>query len=666
MPKCRRWLLAIAFILLAPAIAHAREAAHGWCELGNRPVVTSGLTSSTLVQASYPQCTVTVLVHGGGLATIYSDNNGTVLANPFIAQTNGQWIWYANNGHYDVTISSSINVTMPQPVTYSDILLCDGNDSGAGTSCGGGGGTGGAGVLNFYALWTPNGTTLGVGTLLTVPSLYDSTTLAFSITGPLLFPFQNSASGTTQNLLSGRDSNGNAIVLPFGQVQGSIGVAYAGAGTSGIVQMAVAGKAIPCLFDNQTIINDYVIASITIQGYCHDSGISSSTNSPPGGFQNFGEVSINNAGPGTLGKYDNLPDSDPGNNTTFNNIAVNGVPIAGNTGNFNATTPAALANFQNLPWQTNNLNPTSAISVSVPLATTLQAGIVQLAKDLGGTSALPLVIGLQGNPLTVTTLTTNQVICATSPTSFANCFAGVPIRVNSGATDTILAADRVGWSIDTNAGNVAVTLPTPGSLGAANFPSEIINNGGGIVTVTPSGGAVVTQNGASATPGATFTIAAGVWCQFSTNNTDWFANCSGANLSAGQKRRTCMIDIGTDNGIALANADLGPQGRQCFVAGGGTVVEVTVAANAGTPSVIPARNRASVLANFVSGALSTAGAGGIACSNVGGTLGLDGATTCSATLQNTALNTGDWIDLVSGTAGGTAVRMSIAITWTVN
>lgn len=131
--------------------------------------------------------------------------------------------------------------------------------------------------------------------------------------------------------------------------------------------------------------------------------------------------------------------------------------------------------------------------------------------------------------------------------------------------------------------------------------------------------------------------------------------------------KTCAIIVGSDDaGSALANTNLGPQGRLCFIPSGSTVVEIDVAADAGTPNVIPAKNHAGSASALVSGALATAASGGIACSNTGGTTGLDGVTTCSGTLQNTTLAAGDYLQLTSGTAGGTAKRMSIFITWSVN
>jgi hypothetical protein len=122
----KRFLLLAGLLLLSTVPARGKEAWRDWCWMGNQRVITSGLRSTTLVQASYPQCVVSIFVHGGGLATIFADNNGTPLANPFTAQTDGQFIWYAANGRYDQTITSS---GLPQAITMSDILLCDPADA---------------------------------------------------------------------------------------------------------------------------------------------------------------------------------------------------------------------------------------------------------------------------------------------------------------------------------------------------------------------------------------------------------------------------------------------------------------------------------------------------------------------------------------------------------
>jgi hypothetical protein len=126
------WLLPLLLFSAAPAHA-TNEAAHGWCEDGNQQVILSGLMSTTLAQESFPQCTIYVYNHGGGLATIYSDENNTPLANPFTANTNGQWIFYANDGRYDVNMSGGTPIAFPGPVTISDITL---GGSGGGSGVG--------------------------------------------------------------------------------------------------------------------------------------------------------------------------------------------------------------------------------------------------------------------------------------------------------------------------------------------------------------------------------------------------------------------------------------------------------------------------------------------------------------------------------------------------
>lgn len=140
--------------------------------------------------------------------------------------------------------------------------------------------------------------------------------------------------------------------------------------------------------------------------------------------------------------------------------------------------------------------------------------------------------------------------------------------------------------------------------------------------------------------------------------------------------RSCSMVIGAENGSALADADLGPQRKQCQVPFAATVVEVDVSGDAGTPNVIVGKRHCTAspcvtganetVSNLVSGALATAASGGSACSKTGATAGLDTFITCAATLQNTSLAVGDYIELVSGTAGGTAKRMTVVVHYTVN
>lgn len=154
-----------------------------------------------------------------------------------------------------------------------------------------------------------------------------------------------------------------------------------------------------------------------------------------------------------------------------------------------------------------------------------------------------------------------------------------------------------------------------------------------------------------------------------TANTLKFCNATNTFITIGGtvlNRRNCDLAVGDESSSAITNAQLGPQSRICYVPAGATIVELDVAADGGTPNVIVGKNHAGTISNIVSSALATAASGGIACSNTGGTTGIDGATTCSATLQNTSLSAGDYLELVSGTAGGTAKLMTIHVIYTVN
>ncbi|KKM62905.1 hypothetical protein LCGC14_1516960 [marine sediment metagenome] len=117
-------LLAVVGLLVAIALpAHGRERVSGWCEQGGNTVTVGGLTSTEDVQESFASCTVTVYDVGTlDIASIFSDDSGTVKANPFTASITGFWFWYADDARYDVRLSGGGIVT---PFTIGDILLDD-------------------------------------------------------------------------------------------------------------------------------------------------------------------------------------------------------------------------------------------------------------------------------------------------------------------------------------------------------------------------------------------------------------------------------------------------------------------------------------------------------------------------------------------------------------
>lgn len=100
----------------------------GYCVQGATKSLTSGLPSSNYLQGIVPTCTVTVYFAGTTTqvpnSQIFADNLGTVLGNPFTANVNGAWQFYASAFvQYDVVLSGG---TQPNqyitPVTLTGLI----------------------------------------------------------------------------------------------------------------------------------------------------------------------------------------------------------------------------------------------------------------------------------------------------------------------------------------------------------------------------------------------------------------------------------------------------------------------------------------------------------------------------------------------------------------
>ncbi len=134
-------------LLLMAAAAFARTPVSGWCEAGNQVVVTPGVSNSTTkVQRSYPSCTVRVTIYNGAAATLFSDDSGTSLSNPFTANTNGSWSFFADANTYTVTLSGA-GIAAPFSLNY----YVSGTTGGTVTVVG-------AGNLSLSAIATGGGT----------------------------------------------------------------------------------------------------------------------------------------------------------------------------------------------------------------------------------------------------------------------------------------------------------------------------------------------------------------------------------------------------------------------------------------------------------------------------------------------------------------------------
>lgn len=128
----KRLLLILA--LLAGSLAYGQTVGSfgNWCQAGNQFSVVSGLLSTNALQGSYPSCTVTVYLTGTLIpATIYASPALGALANPFTANADGSFtFWAATNALYDVVISG---VGMPAPHTFAAVSMYTLELTGTGT-----------------------------------------------------------------------------------------------------------------------------------------------------------------------------------------------------------------------------------------------------------------------------------------------------------------------------------------------------------------------------------------------------------------------------------------------------------------------------------------------------------------------------------------------------
>jgi hypothetical protein len=263
-----------------------------FCESGNQFVVTQGLNSTTKVQKSYPQCTVTVYLAGTStLASVFSDNLSvpTPLANPFTANVDGSWGFYAAPPScYDVVTSGA---GFPSPFTYAYICL--------GGSGGGGGGTV-AGTPPHVAKFTGT-TTVGDSSGLDPGGTPTQWPLGLNvIAGAGYLQDAVGSGGVSANQLVQFDNSGN-IITAVVSANRPKGIADIGGIAGAAVPRAVWGVH-ACVFDNQTTANDFVAPSSTVAGDCSDVG-----SVKPNNVTIIGTVKTVNTGAATLSNVDLLP-----------------------------------------------------------------------------------------------------------------------------------------------------------------------------------------------------------------------------------------------------------------------------------------------------------------------------------------------------------------------
>jgi hypothetical protein len=139
------WLALMTAFFSVPSLAQGSLAGvNGDCTVGGQQALTQGLASTGTqqigttnilagagVQASFPNCSVTVYATGtSNKASIYSNNLVTPspLSNPFTSNQDGSWTFFIATGAcYDITISTGIGPSLPYSRTYADV--CEGSGS---------------------------------------------------------------------------------------------------------------------------------------------------------------------------------------------------------------------------------------------------------------------------------------------------------------------------------------------------------------------------------------------------------------------------------------------------------------------------------------------------------------------------------------------------------
>ena len=142
-------LLLIACLYASVALAQGPlSGANGDCTIGGQQVITQGLQSSGTqpigtttvssgsgVEASYPNCSVTVYLTGTlTKASIFANNlsTPTSLGNPFTANGDSSWLFFAApTACYDIVLQTGTGPTLPEIRTFADVCL--GTAAGAGT-----------------------------------------------------------------------------------------------------------------------------------------------------------------------------------------------------------------------------------------------------------------------------------------------------------------------------------------------------------------------------------------------------------------------------------------------------------------------------------------------------------------------------------------------------
>lgn len=155
--------------------------------------------------------------------------------------------------------------------------------------------------------------------------------------------------------------------------------------------------------------------------------------------------------------------------------------------NLSDVTASGATNGQSLVYNSGVWGPADVGTGSTVVdATAGTKGVVQLAGDFSGTAALPVVVGLQGVPVSATAPSNGQVLTYNgSSAAWASGGGGGSTNViHKSGTYTALAGDYI--LLDLSSGPITITAPAPAN--GATFSVKKVDASNNNVTVTPPSG----------------------------------------------------------------------------------------------------------------------------------------------------------------------------------
>ena len=453
--------------------------------------------------------------------------------------------------------------------------------------------------------------------------------------------------GTTINTLTKLTGTpSTAVISSAGDTGGAVGIATAGAGTTGSATITYMGV-VACVFDGATVAGDYVQISATTAGNCHDTG----SGSYPTSGQVIGRVLSTNSSGGTYNLELFPPEIRPVTLTAGTGVTVS--PAAG------AVT-------------------ISADTTVMATQKQVQQGAPVCANDTGAADAY--VVTLTPAPSSLT-----RYLTACFKAANANATTTPTINVNGLGTKTIVSASGAAVAAgaiqasgyywlqydDTSAKFVMVSTPSL-MLGAGMVSAPNAQTGAGYTVASSDWGKLLTLSNASAQvltlpqAGSSFpngwyvdveNTGAGAWTITPTTSTIDGATSLGLNTNQGVRIFSNGTNYFTERGIGgggAGNLNLSVNGSTVasepglnFISGTGVVETCVNNSAASRVDCTPSLNTAVALTN----ANAEAGKAWY-CNSANGTTNY----TCSlsALVVLTSYTTGMYIELIADTTNSAA------------